>query len=677
MLKKLILFCGIALTSSMATAQTFYLDEDFENGLPAGWSQSTLATDGGWNAGTGAALGSTSFPITAHTNIVATNDDACNCDKSADSLFTDTVDLTGASGLVVLAYDQYYYELAYQGATENLTIAAYSVNNGTWSVLSDVPPGANFGTWDDGQTLDLSAYIGDQVILAFVYDDDGGWVYGAALDNVSVYDAPQYDVSNVSIDNALYNETAISTDIVGTVKNMGSETVTSMEVTYSIEGGAAVSAVISGLSIAPLATYQYTHPTAWVPAMATSAFVEGQSIETTVTLVNGNADADPSDNTVNRDVNVHVPGVQRTPLLEQFTSSTCPPCLPGNTNVLGILQNYPGEYTKICYQSDFPGSGDPYFTEEVGVRRGYYGVNSIPTMFTDGANGLNSNSYTSALFENALSVPAFTNLTVAGEITPTYTASVVGGEIVIDTTYELEASATINPTVDLPAGYRAFMSIQEDLTSNNVKTNGETEFHDVMKKMLPGTSGTILAAMAANDNVVVEESHSFPGSYILPANAGSPVDHSQNHTVEEWNDLRMAAWVQDFNTGEVLQSANAEVTLNDPVQNWTEEVVDGTTIYTIDGVEYEDFNGVIAPLGTTDIFGATVSIFPNPAKDVLNVTGVSSNATVAIYDAMGRMVRNQAIQNNGINVADLNTGVYNLVIIDGEQRTTKRVSVIH
>jgi hypothetical protein len=268
-------------------------------------------------------------------------------------------------------------------------------------------------------------------------------------------------------------------------------------------------------------------------------------------------------------------------------------------------------------------------------------------------------------------------LTVAGEITPTYTASVVGGEIVIDTTYELEASATINPTVDLPAGYRAFMSIQEDLTSNNVKTNGETEFHDVMKKMLPGTSGTILAAMAANDNVVVEESHSFPGSYILPANAGSPVDHSQNHTVEEWNDLRMAAWVQDFNTGEVLQSANAEVTLNDPVQNWTEEVVDGTTIYTIDGVEYEDFNGVIAPLGTTDIFGATVSIFPNPAKDVLNVTGVSSNATVAIYDAMGRMVRNQAIQNNGINVADLNTGVYNLVIIDGEQRTTKRVSVIH
>jgi hypothetical protein len=298
-------------------------------------------------------------------------------------------------------------------------------------------------------------------------------------------------------------------------------------------------------------------------------------------------------------------------------------------------------------------------------------------MFTDGVNGINSNSYTAANYEAALNIPAFTNLVVSGEVTPKYDASVVAGAIVIDTTYELNASATINPLIDLPSGLRAFIAVQEDLTFNNVKTNGETEFHDVMKKMLPGTNGTTLGAIAANSNFTVDQSHTFPGSYILPPNAGSPVDHSENHTVEEWNDLRVAAWVQDFNTGEVWQSHNAVVTLNEPVQNWTEEVVGGQTIYTIDGVQYEDFNGVIAPLGSTDVFGAKVGVFPNPANDVLNITGVSSNATVVVFDAMGRMVSQHALQNNAIYTSSWTPGVYNLVITDGEQQTTKRISIVH
>jgi hypothetical protein len=41
------------------------LDEDFEAGIPSTWSQTTLATDGGWIAGTSTTLSSSAMPFAA------------------------------------------------------------------------------------------------------------------------------------------------------------------------------------------------------------------------------------------------------------------------------------------------------------------------------------------------------------------------------------------------------------------------------------------------------------------------------------------------------------------------------------------------------------------------------------------------------------------------------------
>ena len=52
-----ILCLFMALCSLTAQAQTVLLTENFDAGvLPDGWSQQTLATDGGWLTGTSAQL---------------------------------------------------------------------------------------------------------------------------------------------------------------------------------------------------------------------------------------------------------------------------------------------------------------------------------------------------------------------------------------------------------------------------------------------------------------------------------------------------------------------------------------------------------------------------------------------------------------------------------------------
>jgi hypothetical protein len=561
-----------------------------------------------------------------------------------------------------------YWAIVLEETTNNIYIVDMrTFGNNVSLTLGVQVDQSTFWSWGDNVQSLNTATGGNSDI-----NDNSYWVFNAGPQ-------PDYDVNNLSVDVDNYYLDGSSMTIEGTIENLGAQTVNSLTVEYSVDGGAPVSGSVNGLNIQSFGTGTYTLTAPWTASLAGAGPLEFQDVETIITEVNGNVDSDPSNNTALKTVGVHVPATERKPMLEQITSSTCPPCLPGNANVLAILANYPDLFSKVNYQADFPGAGDPYYTLEGGARRAFYGINSIPSMQTDGSLAfLNSNSYTTEIFEDALAVPAFTDLTTEGTVTTYVNASVVDGAIVLDTTYRVKVSATISPLVDLPAGLRLQMSVQEDLTFNNVETNGETEFHDVLKKMIPNENGTVLAAISSGSDLTVTDSFSFQSAYILPPDAGSPVDLTENHTVEEWDDLRVASWVQDFTTGEIWQSENASITeVAEPVLNWTEEVVDGTTIYTIDGVEYEDFNGVIAPLGTTDLFGATVSVFPNPAKDVLNVTGVSSSATVAIYDAMGRLVRNQAIQNNGINVSDLNTGVYNLVIVDGEQRTTKRVSVIH
>ncbi len=88
-------------------------------------------------------------------------------------------------------------------------------------------------------------------------------------------------------------------DIYGTFINLGFAQVNDVEINYSINGGAAVTANISGLTIAKFATSNILHPTKWTPSS-----LGNYNIKMWVSKINGSVDADLTNDTINFDVTV-------------------------------------------------------------------------------------------------------------------------------------------------------------------------------------------------------------------------------------------------------------------------------------------------------------------------------------------------------------------------------------
>ena len=77
---------------------------------------------------------------------------------------------------------------------------------------------------------------------------------------------------------------------------------------------------------------------------------------------------------------------------------------------------------------------------------------------------------------------------------------------------------------------------------------------------------------------------------------------------------------------------------------------------------------------------ATYTIYPNPAKDILNVTSlmIDEGSSLQIIDMLGNICSTYKIQGSAfsINISDLNEGVYTLSIISKEGVTNKRLVIV-
>jgi hypothetical protein len=420
--------------------------------------------------------------------------------------------------------------------------------------------------------------------------------------------------------------------VSGKLQNMGTTTVTSMDVNYSVDGGATVTESLSGLSLATGDYYDFNHGTTWSP---TAAGV--YDIAVWATNINGASDMNTANDMVSGQVTVYDNATIKRPMLESFTSSTCGPCVAGNVNVASVLTAYSDDqYSLLKYQMSWPGSGDPYYTLEGGDRRTYYNVNAVPDFILDGNvwQG-NSSSLLNSQVDAVLANPAF------AEISSYFT---VTGQTV-------DITVSINPIGDFANSLTLYTAIYEIKTYNNVGSNGETEFGNVMKKMVPGSMGFALPTLQTGVTVVENFSHTFQGSYTLPPDANSPIDHTTQHSIEDFNNLGVVTWIQDDATKEVIQS----------------------TVSTISGTSVEE-------LSTTKLM-----LFPNPAENTATVAfeGLEgSDIKIDLYNLLGELVftGNHTSGSNfdyyNIDVTTLNNGIYNLVLTVGESMTTKKLQIL-
>lgn len=445
---------------------------------------------------------------------------------------------------------------------------------------------------------------------------------------------PNEDMAGVDVQLAPYLVTGSAPfDITGDLVNFGANNVTSFDLNYSVNGGATVTDPISPGSLATFATYNYTSPTQWTPAAAGT-----YTIDVWATNINGNADGDMSNDVATITVQVIDDFTQRTPLYELFTSSTCPPCVQGNIDLEALFAANPGQYTSLKYQMSWPGSGDPYFTDEGGVRRTYYGVSGVPRLEIDGGFDGSPTGIQQATHDAAYARPAFV------EIEGTYSVS---GQTV-------NVNLDVEPLSDVAGSNMVLhIAIFEFETFQNVESNGETEFFHVMKKMLPDENGTAVASIVAGQTQNFSESFTFQGSYRLPNNAGDPINHGTEHSVEEFTDLGVVVWIQNDDDRDVLQSAYMQMAV-------------GTEEY-------------------TNI--AAAKLYPNPTADnaTLMVNTVDAQQmTIEVFDLMGAKVMEYDYgtapagrQLYQLDTQDLSNGIYLVRVTSGTSVQDRKLIVQH
>jgi len=352
-----------------------------------------------------------------------------------------------------------------------------------------------------------------------------------------------------------------------------------------------------------------------------------------------NLDVKSTNETSNETMGVNAT-VPRVTLIETFTSSTCPPCVPANQNYETLINKSAnaGKFTGIKYQMNWPGSGDPYYTGEGGIRRGYYGISAVPYMLIDGGWNQNGNNLTQSVMDNYQQQAS--------------TATISAQYLV--TGQKVEISVTVNAVEDLPGtAYRMYIAIVEGKTTQNVGSNGETEFFNVMKKMVPFSAGSFMGLLTKGQSYVKHYSYTFNGNYRLPSNANNPINPSIEHSVEDFNDLKVVVWIQENVSSKVEQSAYATISAIGLEEN------------TLD-------NDII--------------IYPNPSSDLINidVNAISNNnVEIQIVNTLGQVVfikENVSLTTGAnslqLNVSHLKAGIHVVNIISENQVVTKTISIV-
>ena len=404
-------------------------------------------------------------------------------------------------------------------------------------------------------------------------------------------------------------------DVSFTVNNTGEENVTSFEASYEIDGYETVTETFT-TNLSPSNNKQFTF-------QAPAGLIAGAySINVNIVSVNGGSDAEPSNNSMTKEFKTYMRTVQRTPMIEHFSSSTCQPCVNVDNSMMQLTSNNPGKYTYTKYPVNWPGIGDPYSVPDCIVRSDYYEVYTVPNIALDGQ--VKPSAITQSELDERLNSTSYIDIAGAFD---------VEGNVI-------NVTADIISYIDM-SDVRVFLSINEKTTTENTGSNGMTEFHHIFMKMLGGSEGIETSFNAG-------EYQRFAFSYDMTET-----------NMEEIDDLEVAVWVQTYDSKEMHNSnylneyiehpyPAQNLQLNGTTMTWEapaygtpsaymiyvngELVSDNTTnlSYTINETVEIFSVEVIAVYGNIKSIGATNFVSSCEAPQNISVTGNESTQSINI-----------------------------------------------
>ncbi len=224
---------------------------------------------------------------------------------------------------------------------------------------------------------------------------------------------------------------------------------------------------------------------------------------------------------------------QKVVIIEDFSNVSCGPCVVSNKILKSLSSSYGNSKLVIIkYAASFPSPIDPMYlanTDDANSRLSYYNIFFTPTVIVDGIDkpiASDSNSIKNQIDENLLISPKFeitATKSIVGEV-----IKVSGNLKLLDST-ELDFSSLILHSVVIESMIKY---------STPPGSNGETEFEDVMRKMLPSNQGYSISE--------IENSNEISFSFESDINSG-------------WNKdkLEIVLFIQDGSSKKIYQAVLA------------------------------------------------------------------------------------------------------------------------
>lgn len=259
---------------------------------------------------------------------------------------------------------------------------------------------------------------------------------------------------------------------------------------------------------------------------------------------------------------------QRLVLIEEATNASCGPCASQNPAFDILLNQNRDKLTAIKYHWYFPGT-DPMNAQnpvENNGRVAYYGINGVPTACIDGdipdgptfSYPGGPHGYTQGLIDEYAAIPSPFNISISHRIS--------------DDQDSIYIDMLIEATQAISGDLRAHMVVVEKHVNfvSPPGSNGEKNFLDVMKKMIPDQNGTALPSFSTGDYMILQASWKLANIYNI-------------------NEVGVVGFIQGNSSKDVHQAANSTADPLVPLYN------NELTVASVKGIAETNCTGSFEP----------------------------------------------------------------------------------
>jgi uncharacterized protein YegP (UPF0339 family) len=581
--------------------------------------------------------------------------------SSIDYTFTQTADLSS---------------LGYYNFDVTLTIASdANADNDTWSVQ-------HIANGDDQMTIDVSTDSqGDQAwyVTNMVTGDtiaqhgqyqwnlvndittvclnnadcyNFSWVGGTSNDVVVTHGGSVIDSRTATGDYQLYgigsgcaaddfDLTSVNTpmtvdlgniDITGTVTNTGTANLTSFDVVYTIDGGAASAIYTATCDVATGETFDFTHNVAW------NAILGDHTIEVTVDNANGNGNGG---GVLSADITVINEIFPKTVVYEEGTGTWCGWCVRGLVGLSTMHHNITdGSWIGIAVHN-----GDPMVLAEYDNAIGPY----IPSGYPGGI----MNRYPIEVDPGLASLEAYYDAHM--DVVPVAKIE-VSDQTWNSTSRDFTVEVTTTFGVDMAsADYNAALIVVEDGVTGTGAGWEQANYYS------GGMSGDMIDWDGTN---YANSADPIPAADMV-------YNHVGRQLIGGWSgvDGSIPASVT-YNVGNTYTfSGNIPADNNENETHYVAIIIDNSngTIVNATSIDLDITSGIVSK-------EASFNVYPNPTTGLVQVEGIEG-AQVEVYNMIGEVVYNEAntAASTTIDLSTLESGNYIIKVINNDEVSTQKI----